>query len=241
MQSLGDLQAMLHRRELLEQNDLEFPTLRRRRNELRAWESARLARTYDHLYRDPRYARALAFCLKDLYGMRDIARRTRELVGAWERLRLALPEAAVELLRRAVEFEVLRDELDHAMASRLERALPITEAGYAAAYRAVGLRGAREQQVDLLYAMAGDIGRAASNPLMGLTLRAAYVPAHVAGFGLLHRLLERGYAAFHDMHGPSDLLNVIREREILLMERLFAGVDDPFGTEHCRHQLQFNA
>ena len=229
MQPRGNLAALLERRDLLEQQDLKMPGLRKRRAELRAWQSARLARTYDDLYHDPRYARGVAFCLEDLYGMQDFARRARDLVWAWDRLKVTLPEAAVELLRRTVEFEVLRDGLDHAMTRQLGQA-SLSETTYAAAYRAVGLRGEREQQVDLLIAMGSDIDRAAASPLMGLTLRAAYIPAHVAGLGLLHRLMERGYAAFRDMQGATDLLNVIREREILLLERLFAAVDDPFGT-----------
>ena len=54
-------------------------------------------------------------------------------------------------------------------------------------------------------------------------LRAAHVPAHAAGFGVLQDFLERGFAAFRNMSEAAPLLRKIRERETQLMEQLFSG------------------
>lgn len=233
MQPRGDLEALLERRSRLELRELKTPGLRKRCSAVRGWQSARLARTYGDLSCDPRYERAVAFLLEDLYGMRDFARRARDLVRAWDQLKMTLPESGIELLRRMVEFEVLTDELDHATAMQLGQP-PVTSETYAAAYRAAGQRGLREEQIELVLAMGVDLDRAAHNPLVAVALAAAHIPARVAGFGVLQSFLERGYAAFRDVQDAADLLDVIRERETMLMQRLFAAAADPFGVHGAR-------
>jgi len=229
----GDLDTLLERRSRLELEDLKTPGLRRRCSEVRVWQSARLARTYEDLSSDRRYAPVVTFLLEDLFGMRDFARRARDLVRAWDGLRIALPENGLELLRRTVEFEVLTDELDHATATQLGSA-SVTQETYAAAYRAVGQRRRRERQIDLVVALGVDLDRAARNPLVAAALTAAHIPARVAGFGILQSFLERGHAAFRAMHGETDLLNIVWERETLLMERLFTPPHDPFDTSDAQ-------
>ena len=233
MPSRGDLDALLERCSRLELQELNKPALRRRCRELRAWQAARLARTYADLSRDPRYARGVAFLLEDLYGMHDFARRARDLVRAWDQLEMSLPQSGVELLRRTVEFEVLTGELDHATALELGET-SVTEHTYAVAYRAAGQRRSREQQLELALAMGLDLERAARNPLVVVALAAAHIPARVAGFGVLQSFLERGYAAFRDSQGRTDLLDIVREREILLMQRLFDALDNPFCIARAR-------
>jgi hypothetical protein len=60
-------------------------------------------------------------------------------------------------------------------------------------------------------------------PLVGIALRAAHGPAHLAGFGVLQDFLERGYAAFRKLPAPARLLTAIEERETHLMQILLAG------------------
>lgn len=216
-----DLCEWLERRTLLESRVLQR-RLARRCEELRAWQCARVARTYDDLRCNPRFRRAIDFFLSDLYGMRDAARRDREVARAWGLLALSLPEGALALLRHAVEFGVLSDELDQAMAAQLPDG-PLSDERYAAAYRAVGRRKAREDQIDLLASMGAALEQAAGNPLLAAALRTARLPAHLAGFGALHDFLERGYGAFQDSSDATELMSIVRERETRLMERLFAS------------------
>ncbi len=214
-----DLCEWLGRRTLLESRKLQHERLAERCRALRAWQCDRVARTYDDLRRNPRFRGAIEFFLSDLYGLRDAARRDQEVARAWGLLALGLPEAALELLRRAVELGVLSDELDQAMAMQLPEG-SWSDAGYAAAYRTVGRRKARERQIDLVAGMGAALERSAGDPLVAAALRAARVPAHIAGFGALHDFLERGYAAFRDANDASELMSIVRERETRLMERL---------------------
>lgn len=99
---------------------------------------------------------------------------------------------------------------------------------YANAYRAVGRADARQRQVDLVIGIGTDLGRLVTFPLIGLALRVAHAPAHLAGFGALQGFLERGYDVFRRMEDPGVLLEAIRSRETAMMRRLFDGSEDPF-------------
>jgi hypothetical protein len=56
-----------------------------------------------------------------------------------------------------------------------------------------------------------------------MAVRAAHIPSHAAGFGVLQDFLERGFAAFRELHGAAPLLQAMRERETRRMQELFAG------------------
>jgi hypothetical protein len=205
----------------------------RRVSELKAWQAQRLTKTYEDLRRNPRCTAAVDFFLTDLYGPQDFARRDDDFVRAWDRLKRGLPPAALDVLARALELQVLSAELDQAMVTRLATGA-LTGLSYANAYRAVGRPDARARQIDLAIAIGTDLGRLVTLPLIGLALRVARVPAHLAGFSALQTFLERGFEAFRTMGDPSVLLEAIRSRETTLMHRLFDASDDPFGPDSSR-------
>src|SRR5581483_4794757 len=66
--------------------------------ELKAWQSTRLARTYEDLRRDPRCTAAVEFFLSDLYGPQSFTRRDADFERAWDRLKRGLPDRALEAL-----------------------------------------------------------------------------------------------------------------------------------------------
>jgi hypothetical protein len=199
-----------------------------RLRELRAWQAARLERTYADLRREPRYARAVEFFLSDLYGPQEFADRDRDLARALRYLQRALPAAALDVLAQAIELEVLTAELDQAMVAVLT-AGPITAGSYAAAYRAVGRRAARARQIELITDVGALLERVVRHAWIAPALRVAHAPAHAAGFGALQDFLERGFAAFRHMRGAGRFLQIIRERESCCMDTIYAGSDVPWG------------
>jgi hypothetical protein len=202
--------------------DAADAAIARRLQELRAWQAARLARTYADLRRDPLAADALSFFLSDLYGPRDLARRDREVARAWRLLKRALPPRMLEILAMAIELDVLSAELDLETA-RQSPPGPLTAKAYAQAYRAAGRPEARRRQIGLVVAIGSTLASAVRSPLVGLALRAAHGPAHVAGFGVLQDFLERGFAAFRKLPDAGELLATIERRETRLMQVLLAG------------------
>jgi len=196
---------------------------------LRAWQGERLARTYADLRAEAHYARAVGFFLSDLYGPQEFTRRDEDLRRAWRYLKRALPGAAIDILLRAMELQVLTAELDATLLSRLVPG-PITPASYAAAYRATGRRAARSRQIELIVAIGADLRRIVSHAWLARLLRAAHAPAHAAGFGVLQDFLERGFAAFRDMPDAERLLGAVRERETRFLETVFSGSEAPLAV-----------
>ena len=190
--------------------------------DLRVWQGRRLAQTYDDLRGDPRYAPAIAFFLYDLYGLVDSGPRDRQLARASPLLRHSLPGTARAVLERAIELDVLSAELDHAMVARISSG-SLGGAGYAVAYRLVGRREARERQIELVLSVGADLDRIVRHAWIGSALYLWQAPARAIGFGVLHDFLDRGFDAFRNIADARTFLQTIREREVQLMEQLFAG------------------
>jgi hypothetical protein len=217
------LEGLLARRRVLDAaRAAQTPQLAERLRALQAWQTARLAATYEDLRRHPRYTEAVQFFLSDLYGAQDFTRRDHELSRAVSPLRRTLPASLLEVLARAIELDVLTVELDQGMVAHLAQG-PVTDASYAAAYRAVGRAAARQRQIDLTVGIGEDLQQLVRHRWIGVALRAAHLPARAAGFGVLQQFLEHGFAAFHRMGDAQPLLQAIRERETRLMQALLQG------------------
>jgi hypothetical protein len=195
---------------------------------LKAWQSARLARSYADLAASPRYGAAAAFFLGELYGGAAAAPRDRDLKRAAAALERLLPAKALAVLKRAIALEIGTQRLDAALAARLPAGAPITAATYAAAYRISAPRPEREAQLASILEIGAVLDRLVRHASIGVLMRLAHRPAHAAGLGALQDFLERGFAAFRAAGGAEDFLAVIHDRESQLLERLYAGEADPF-------------
>ena len=229
MESLEYLERLWERKRALDARELADAQLAARLRELRAWQAARLARTYEDLRREPRYRAAVEFFLTDLYGPHDFGTRDRLFDRAWERLRRTLPRIVLSALADTVELQGLTAELDHAMVAELAPGT-VTQESYAAAYHAVGHPAQRARQIELIVGIGSMLDRAVAHPLTGLALVAARVPAYATGFGALQSFFERGYDAFREMKGAASLLDTIRSREMQLMQALLRGDPRPLDS-----------
>jgi hypothetical protein len=223
------VERLFERHRELEARPSTVPLLAQRLKDLREWQAARLAQTYQDLRHDPQFSQAVEFFLTDLYGQ-DFSRRNLELSRVWRYLKGALPAAAVKVLEWAIELETLTLELDQAMVTQLP-AGPISRTTYAAAYCALGHPEARQHQIDLIIDVGEQLSGVAKRPLIRLALRSAHAPAHAAGFGVLQDFLERGFAAFRSIQDAGLFLQTIRQRETRLMQTLLVGSEEAFDAQ----------
>jgi len=200
-----------------------------RLQELKAWQSERLARSYADMAAVPRYRAATAFFLHDLYGAKDFSRRDQAMLRIVPVMSKVLPASAVETAALAIELEALSEDLDQ----RLAAALPagaIDEQAYAEAYRSSSTRAERERQIELTGAVGARLDALVTRPMVFRTLTLMRRPARVAGLEDLQDFLERGFRAFREMHGAREFLDLIRDRETEYLNRLFSGAARPFST-----------
>jgi hypothetical protein len=193
------------------------------------WQARRLAQTYADLAAQQRYAEAIAFFQSELYGGDDFARRDADVARVAPLMVRMLPQRVIATIACAMELNVMSHELDRALLSRLPRADgPFSVAEYCRAYRHAGNMQARRTQIRLI----GEIGRSLDSfvrkPLIRGALKMMRQPARMAGFGVLHEFLERGFDAFARMGGAEEFLATIEARETAVLESIVAGSYDAF-------------
>ena len=199
-----------------------------RLRELKAWQSKRLAQTYADLATEPRYRKATAFFLEDLYGPKDFSARDEEMIRIVPTMAKVLPASAVETAALAIELEALSEDLDHRLAGALP-AGPLDEAAYAKAYRETSTRPERERQIELIDEVGRRLDSLVRKPLVFRTLKLMRTPARMAGLQDLQDFLERGFEAFRAMDGAEGFLERIRSRVAAILNRLFSGAARPFS------------
>jgi hypothetical protein len=195
---------------------------------LRAWQAARLARTHRDLLESRRFHDAAEFFLTDLYGPRDLRRHIEQVRRIAPMMMSVLPDSGLATVAHAMELNGLSESLDGAMVEALgEKAADITDALYAAAYRAVDRAEDRERQIDLTALLGEALDKLTHLRFTGMTLRLMRTPAVLAGLGELQAFLERGYAAFGAMRGGAgEFVSIIVARERSISRALFAGDDE---------------
>ncbi len=200
-------------------------------------QARRFAGTYADLLASSAYGAATRFFLEELYSARDYAERDGQfarIAGAVETL---FPRDVAETAASLARLHALTEFLDHAMA----RALPSGDAeelpAYVHAWKAVGGREQREQQLQALLGLGAEMSRLTRLPGLRMMLRMMRKPASAAGLSALQRFLESGFDTFaavsRQPRGAERFLATIAEREQRLMELLFAG-----DTVACETELR---
>jgi len=220
------------KRFLAEARDLRLaaaadPVRGQRRDRLRAWQAARLAKTHADLLASPQFSIAATFFLSDLYGPKDFSERDTEMEKVLPIMTTMLPVSGLRTLLLAVEVDALSERFDAEMVAVLGKRLDqdgLALDDYAAAYRQVGDRDGRELQIRLIGETGEALDALAHKTFAGAALKLMHGPAQLAGLGELHAFLERGFNAFRSLRRADEFLETIVQRERELMVSLFATV-----------------
>lgn len=229
------LEGALVRVQRLHAERAHDPVVRAALDELAAWQSLRLARTYDDLAADPRYSEAVVFFQTDLYGGSDFAQRDTDVARVVPVMVRMLPERVIGSVAMAMELNGLSQELDRELVAGLPRqGREFTVADYCNAFRRMGRRDDRMRQVALIGEIGGALDGFVRRPFIHAALVMMRQPARLAGLGVLHDFLERGFDAFRRMGGADHFLATIAARETALIDRIFAGDVAPFAEPRAR-------
>lgn len=220
------------KRFLAEARDLRLaaaadPVRGQRRDRLRAWQAARLAKTHADLLASPQFSIAATFFLSDLYGPKDFSERDTEMEKVLPIMTTMLPVSGLRTLLLAVEVDALSERFDAEMVAVLGKRLDqdgLALDDYAAAYRQVGDRDGRELQIRLIGETGEALDALAHKAFAGAALKLMHGPAQLAGLGELHAFLERGFNAFRSLRRADEFLETIVQRERELMVSLFTTV-----------------
>lgn len=199
---------------------------------LRMWQSQRLAQTYADLLADPHSGPALRFFLSDLYAPRDFSQRDHDVERIYAFLSRVMPAPTVQLLTDIIALNRLTNGLDHDLCRALVDQLGVTDTLtpelYAEGYRVCANQEARADQIDLITTVLTQVGTGARQPVVGLAMKLAQLPAQRAGWGELYDFLKRGYAAFKQLRDVPTFVGTIAQRERRILDQIYSGSPNPF-------------
>ncbi len=199
---------------------------------LRVWQGERLAHTYADLLEQSRYRPACLFFLDDIYAARDFSQRDHDLETMYEFMRRFVPDAISRPAALTIKLHRMTEALDRKLIDVLVEQLGVTDSitveQYAEGYRRCDNYRERVEQIDAIIEICEHIDGIVRNPLTGPALNLAKRPLRGAGYGEVMTFLERGYDSFKRMHGSRYFRKTLREREMGILDRVYAYDPDPF-------------
>ncbi|EDY85521.1 conserved hypothetical protein [gamma proteobacterium HTCC5015] len=211
----------------------DSPELKAAVSKTAAFQSQRIGETYSDLAQQARYELAIDYFKHDMYGPKDYSRRDSDVKKVYPVVERIMPNRLFYILTFIMELNALTMELDEAQAKQLKAMNAIddiTPELYAEAYRRCDNYEARKQQIELVLKVGEELDKLAGKNYLGGVLKLSNKPAHALGLGDLHDFLKRGYHAFMAMKGAKEFIRTIREREMNILDAIYAGQPDPFSA-----------
>lgn len=196
------------------------------------WQAERLKRTHADLLADPRYQGITEFFLTDIYGGLDLSELAREVERALPIATRLLPESVMRTSAIALELNALTGELDEEVAETLFEKLghkEVNEATLCEAYRMTSTPEIRQHQLKLLGELGLGLDRYVRSRVIYATFKIAGRPAKMAGLTGLYDFLGRGFEVMRPMGSAQDFISLFVNRELAIVDNLFAGKPDPFN------------
>jgi hypothetical protein len=228
MEAARKIRSAVAEVELLRQALEASPALRDALAQVKRVQSRRFAGTYADLLAGGPYAAAAQFFLVELYSDKDYAERDAQfarIAGAIEKL---FPRQVAATAVALAQLHALTEELDQAMALAWLAQVDgeaSDSSRYGAAWREVGRRSDREDQLRVVLGIGQEMARLTRTAGLRMMLKMMRGPAAAAGLGALQRFLEFGFDTFAAMArrtgAVEEFLEIIRMRESALMAMLF--------------------
>ena len=202
---------------------------------LRIWQAERLAHTYADLLEQRRYRPAALFFLEDIYAARDFSQRDHDLETMYNFMRRFVPDEISRPAALTIKLHRMTEALDRKLLDVLVNQLGVTDSitveQYAEGYRRCDNYHERVEQIDAIIEICEHLDGIVRNPVTGPALSIAKRPLRGAGYGEVVTFLERGYDSFKRMHGSRHFRKTLKEREMGILDRIYANDPDPFHSE----------
>lgn len=205
---------------------------------VKSLQARRFRGTYADLMASPAFGPAARFFLEELYSDTDYTERDQQFGRIAGTLQTMFPQPVVNTAMALAVLHAQTEGLDQDM-GRAWLAQGSDATGdptrYTAAWRTVGQRHARQQQLQRVLAMGNDLARLTRTPGLRMMLRMMRGPANAAGMGALQKFLEAGFDTFGQLArqrgGVEQFLATIEQREQALMDLLFDADPVTCGTQ----------
>lgn len=195
------------------------PILLTAKTNLKNYQVQRLKKTHEDLLLSPQTKGATEFFLKEIYAMKDLTQRDKDVEKLIPIMETAFPLNALEVITEAIVLDSLTESLDSKMSSVLGDVF--TEEEYINAFKQVTLREDREKQINLVESLGKSLSVLVKIPLLATTLKMMRIPAKIAGVYNLHEFLESGFTVFKNTGNPEKFINTLVSRERALLKEIY--------------------
>ena len=201
---------------------------------VKRFQARRFAHTYADLLSSGPYQDAARFFLDELYSDKDYSQRDAQFSRIAGALQTFFPMQVVAIAVSLAGLHALTEDLDHKMGIEWLLAAGLANANeaqrYGHAWRAVGRRQDRDTQLNDVLAVGDELDKLTRASGLRMMLKMMRRPASAAGLSSLQSFLESGFDTFAELNGrgkgAQEFLRIVRERESLLIEELFARTDE---------------
>jgi hypothetical protein len=242
--SITEALAVVHE---LRVAQLAHPELQQAVKAIKRAQCQRFRHSYSDVLTHHDWGPAAQFFLNELYGDHDFSQRDAQFARIAQAMQRLFPHSVVSVATALTQLHALSEQLDHAMGCAILQAMPgqISEAmalgAYVDAWRAVGQRGARAEQLALVLRLGEELAKLTRTAGLRMMLRMMRGPAHAAGLQHLQGFLEQGFDTFSALQrsksGVAGFLALVAERENSWIDRLFDTAINANG-EHLWPELE---
>lgn len=203
--------------------------------DIKTLQSRRFAGTYADLMAAPDVAPATQFFLDELYSPKDFSDRDGQFGRIAGTLQTIFPHAVVDTAVALAQLHAHTERLDQALGGAwLKQPARLSPAArYLRAWRVVGERTGRQQQLASVLAIGQDLARLVRAPGLRTLLRLMRRPANAAGLSALQHFLETGFDTFGALArhegAVEHFLATVQARETHALALFFDG--DPVACE----------
>lgn len=199
---------------------------------LQQYQRQRLIDTHAELLDNSATEPAVRFLIEDVYGGRDLKPVAIDIRRAVDKAMALLPSKVMDTSATVLEAAILTQELDESLADTLADRLdlPLDDDTWCAAYRQMGQRELRAQQLALVEQIGPHLDRYVRSRMIQATFKLVRRPAHAAGFGNLYDFLDLGFAAMQGIPSCDQLLQQVARIEQQIMQQVLEQHPRPFAV-----------
>jgi hypothetical protein len=194
--------------------------------EIKRFQARRFRATYADLLASSRYKAAARFFLEELYSDRDYSARDEQFARIASTLARLFPQSVVDTAGALAQVHALTERLDDLMALQWLAGGPVSATSescalYIRCWRSVADHADRQKQLQTVLELGEQLDRLTRKPGLRTLLKMMRGPAAAAGLSSLQAFLEAGFDAFAGMHGATEFLGTVRDRESAWLDSLF--------------------
>ncbi|ALF59109.1 FFLEELY motif protein [Psychrobacter urativorans] len=194
--------------------------------EVQAWQRARIQRTHNELFEQPKNRPMADYFLTQLYGggeFKLLAKQLERILPKAKKLERLAKETVLETGSLAIQAAILAIELDMHLAEwLLAQELPVNEENMLAAYQAVDEAGERRTQINNLKDVCYRTDKYLNSFMLKKVFALAKNTAYSHNFQPMYDFIDAGFKAMKPLDSVGGFIEPFCKRELLIIDQIHA-------------------